>query len=317
MKPTSFSGPRPARNHRRRPGRCAGAVVALLAVGAVAACSSSKTASTTSSGGTPAALSKRSGAAAPSGAGGGGQAAASALVALASKGPIYGPPTGTVDPSALHAATAADIKAFSYKPLGKVKKVAVVVASRDAAGLVQLGNLIAATLSKLNIGSQQFYADFTPTGDQAAMNSALAVDPSAIVLVTITPAAVTAQLATAASRHIPVVDGTSSAEVDGGNLAGYGPGSQNMIQILQAAYIVAHGGPKASSVWLTLPSFPQTESSAGIAYLKAVCSGCTVVQSTMTCRRRSARWRSGSSSPQPCGHTRRHSSSPRRRAASR
>ena len=249
-------------------------VVAIAAIASLTACSSS-------SGGGSAGSSAAS-ASTPAASGDSGVTTAKNLLALARKGLIYGPTSGNVNPSSLHAATASDIDAFDYKPLSNVKDVALVVASQNAPGLVHIGDTMTAILAKLNIGAHTFYGDFTPAGAQTAFNSALASNPSVVVLITITPASVTSQIAAAKARQIPVIDGTASQATDGGDLTAYVSESFNLVQILQAAYIVANGGPKANSVWLTLPTFPDVESPAGLAYLKEICPGCTTTEQTMT-----------------------------------
>ena len=96
----------------------------------------------------------------------GASAAVRQTVELASTKLLYGPTTGPVTQSQLRAPTASDIKALAYKPGGGSKKIAIVSCSAISPQCVHTANLISAYLSKIEISSQIFNADYTPAGNQ-------------------------------------------------------------------------------------------------------------------------------------------------------
>ena len=240
----------------------------LAAAAAVSACSSSSS----GSGDTTGKLADSSGA----------SAAVRQTVELASTKLLYGPTTGPVTQSQLRAPTASDIKAFAYKPGGSGKKIAVVSCAAISAQCVHTANLISAYLSKIKISSQIFNADYTPAGNQAAVDAALAQRPDAIILLAVAPSTIGPEIARAKSARIPIIDGIGTAETDGGNLDAYVPQGSNLYQVATAAQLAVAGNGKTHVHWLTAPAYPELEVSAGTSYLKTECPGCVLTEGTET-----------------------------------
>ena len=212
----------------------------------------------------------------------GASAAVRQTVELASTKLLYGPTTGPVTQSQLRAPTASDIKAFAYKPGGSGKKIAVVSCAAISAQCVHTANLISAYLSKIKISSQIFNADYTPAGNQAAVDAALAQRPDAIILLAVAPSTIGPEIARAKTAGIPIIDGIGTAETDGGNLDAYVPQGSNLYQVATAAELAVAGNGKTHVHWLTAPAYPELEVSAGTSYLKAECPGCVLTQGTET-----------------------------------
>jgi ABC-type sugar transport system substrate-binding protein len=236
------------------------------------------TPSASSAAGSSAAQSSGASAAANSGA----SAAAKETVALAGAKLLYGPTTGPVTQSELRAPRESDIRAFPYKPAATGKKVVIVSCSAISPQCVHTATLISEYLAKLQIKSVIFNADYTPAGNQAAVDSALAQNPNAIILLAVAPSTIGPEIAQAHARHIYVVDGIGTAQTDGGNLDAYVPQGSNLYQVAVAAELAVAGNGKTNVHWLTAPAYPELEVAAGTAYLKEACPGCTLTQGTET-----------------------------------
>jgi ABC-type sugar transport system substrate-binding protein len=253
----------------RRSRRALSALAAAVTIATLASGCSSSSPSTEDAAGQPAGAS-------------GGSAAVRQTVELATTKLLYGPTTGPVTQSQLRAPTAADIKAFAYKPGGSGKNVAVVSCAAISGQCVHTAALISGYLEKLGIGSRVFNADYTPAGNQAALDAALAQKPDAIILLAVAPSTIGPQIDRAKANRIPIIDGIGTAETDGGNLDAYVPQGSNLYQVATAAQLAVTGDGKTQVHWLTAPAYPQLEVSAGTAYLKAECPGCVLTEGTET-----------------------------------
>jgi len=222
------------------------------------------------------------GAAAKSADSSGASAAARQTVELANTKLLYGPTTGPVTQSQLRAPTASDIKPFAYKPGGSRKTIAIVSCAAISPQCVHTANLISAYLSKIKISSQIFNADYTPAGNQAAVDAALAQRPDAIILLALAPSTIGPEIARAKSARIPIIDGIGTASTDGGNLDAYVPQGSNLYQVATAAQLAVAGNGKTHVHWLTAPAYPQLEVSVGTSYLKTGCPGCVLTEGTET-----------------------------------
>ena len=248
--------------HARKYGlRSVAAVVATLAL--VSGCSSESSGSTGSSSSTGAA------------------ASVTQTAQLANTKLLYGPTTGHVSQDQLRAPTASDIKAFAYKPSGH-KKVAVISCAAISGQCVHTAELISDYLSKLDISAQIFNADYTPAGNQASLDAALAQHPDAIILLAVAPSTIGPQIARAKAAGIPIVDGIGTADTDGGDLDAYVPQGSNLYQVAAAAQLAVLGNGATHVHWLTAPAYPQLEVSAGTSYLKKECPGCVLTEGTET-----------------------------------
>jgi ABC-type sugar transport system substrate-binding protein len=215
-----------------------------------------------------------------------GESGASAAVRqtaeLANTRLLYGPTTGPVAQSQLRAPTASDIKPFAYTPGGGSKKIAIVSCAAISPQCVHSANLISAYLSKIKISSQIFNADYTPAGNQAAVDAALAQRPDAIILLALAPSTIGPEIARAKSAKIPIIDGIGTAETDAGNLDAYVPQGSNLYQVATAAQLAVAGKGKTNVHWLTAPAYPQLEVPVGTSYLKTECPGCVLTEGTET-----------------------------------
>ncbi|MFD7446637.1 hypothetical protein [Streptomyces sp. NPDC059909] len=209
-------------------------------------------------------------------------AAAQRVVELASTKLLYGPTAGTVDPAQVRAPRAADVKAFPFKPGGRTLKFGLVTCAAISPQCTHTATITAAYLRKLGIGSRIFASDYTPAGNQRAMNAALAYQPDAIIQLALAPSTIGAQLAQAKKRHIPVIGGIATKATDGGHLDAYVPQSANLYQAAAAAQLAIAGKGSTNVHWLSAPEFPQLEVGAGTHFLKAVCPGCTLTEGTET-----------------------------------
>lgn len=195
---------------------------------------------------------------------------------------LYGPTTGPVTQSQLRAPTASDIKAFAYTPGGGSKKIAIVSCAAISPQCVHTANNIAAYLSKIKVSSQIFNADYTPAGNQAAVDAALAQRPDAIILLALAPSTIGPEIARAKSAKIPIIDGIGTAETDAGNLDAYVPQGSNLYQVATAAQLAVAGNGKTNVHWLTAPAYPQLEVPVATSYLKTECPGCVLTEGTET-----------------------------------
>jgi ribose transport system substrate-binding protein len=255
----------------------AAVVLATLAVAALlAGCGSTSSNSSSSS-----AVNAANTGSSSTSSGGGALAAAQNVVKLAETKLLYGPTTGPAAPSQLRAPTAADIHVMPYKaPAGK--SIVFVSCSAQSGQCTHSAEIGVAFLAKLGVQSSVVQSDYTPAGNQRAMSTAIAKNPSAIITLAIAPSTIGPQIATAKSRGIPVVDGYGTASVDGGNLSAYVPQGSSLYQIAAGAQMIALTKGKGSVVWLNAPEFPELEVGAGTSYFKAACPGCTLTQSTET-----------------------------------
>ncbi|GAA4537136.1 hypothetical protein GCM10023175_05170 [Pseudonocardia xishanensis] len=195
---------------------------------------------------------------------------------------LYGPTSGVVDPAQLRAPQASDIKAVPFSAAGKNLKIAVVSCAAISPQCRHTSDITAAYLAELGIASQIFSSDYTPAGNQQAMNSALAYQPDAIIEYAVAPSTIGAQIAEAQSRRIPVIGGIATKATDGGNLDAYVPQGSNLYQIAAAAQMTVAGRGAVNVHWLNAPEFPQLEVGAGTAFLKTVCPGCGLSEGTET-----------------------------------
>jgi ABC-type sugar transport system substrate-binding protein len=226
-----------------------------------------------------------SGATTASGAAAGGSANvadARAVAALASKNLLFGPTTGSAAQSQLRAPTAADVKAFPYKPGGPSRKVVWVSCAPVSGQCTHTAEIGKAYLAKLGIGGSVVQSDYTPAGNQRALDTALASKPDAIVIVAIAPSTIGPEIARAKAAHIPIVDGIGTRETDKGDLDAYVPQGSNLYQIAAAAQTIAASGGKGSIHWLNAPEFPQLEVAPGTQYVKTACPACKLTEGTET-----------------------------------
>jgi ABC-type sugar transport system substrate-binding protein len=203
-------------------------------------------------------------------------------VELANTKLLYGPTTGNVSQEQLRAPEASDIKAFAYKPSGDAKKVAVISCAPISGQCVHTAELISDYLSKLHIAAQIFNADYTPAGNQAALDAALAQHPDAIIILAVAPSTIGPQIARAKAAGIPIVDGIGTSDTDGGDLDAYVPQGSNLYQVAAAAQLAVLGKGATHVHWLTAPAYPQLEVGAGTSYLKKECPGCVLTEGTET-----------------------------------
>jgi ABC-type sugar transport system substrate-binding protein len=139
-----------------------------------------------------------------------------------------------------------------------------------------------AYFAKLGVGGSVVQADFTPAGNQRALDNALAQKPDAIVTVAIAPSTIGPQIAKAKAARIPLVDGIGTRQTDKGDLDAYVPQGSNLYQIAAAAQMIVGGGSEGKIHWLDAPEFPQLEVGPGRQYVKQTCSGCKLTSGTET-----------------------------------
>jgi hypothetical protein len=183
----------------------------------------------------------------------------------------------------LRAPEESDIQAFAYKPTaGEKPTIAILSCAAISPQCVHTTDLIHAYLEKLDIDSFIIHSDYTPAGNQQAMNTALAKDPSAIILDGIAPKTIGPQIATAKERGVFVAAVVGTPDTIGGDLDAYVPQGANLYQAAVAAQITAETEGKGVVTWLTAPEFPELEEYAGTDYLKQVCPACSLTEGTET-----------------------------------
>jgi ABC-type sugar transport system substrate-binding protein len=261
----------------RRRGIAASAVSVMIAAGLVAGCGSSSSNSSSSS------PSKAAGTASSSTAqsGGGAVATAQHVATLAETKLLYGPTTGPATASQLHAPTAADINVLPYKPPSG-KSIVFVSCSAESGQCTHSAEIGKAFLAKMGISSTVVQSNYTPAGNQQAMNTALAMKPDAIIMLAIAPSTIGAQIAQAKAQHVPVVDGYGTEPIDGGDLSAYVPQGSSLYQIASGAEMIAAAGAKANVLWYSAPEFPELEVPAGISFFKSTCPTCHLATGTVT-----------------------------------
>jgi ABC-type sugar transport system substrate-binding protein len=194
---------------------------------------------------------------------------------------LYGPTTGPAKAAQLRAPEPGDISAYPYKPGGPKRTIAMISCAPISGQCTHTAEITKAYLAKIGIGGTVVQSDYTPAGNQRAMNTALGQKPDAIILYAVAPSTIGPQLAKAKAAHIPVVDGIGTAETDKGNLDAYVPQGSNLYQIAAGAQMAVTGkDPKVR--WLSAPEFPQLEVDPGIGFLKEACSGCDVSTGDVT-----------------------------------
>ena len=195
----------------------------------------------------------------------------------------YGPTTGLAKPDELRAPEASDIDAFEYKPIdGPAPTAAIVSCAAIAPACVHTAELIQAYLAKLDIDSDIVHSDYTPAGNQRAMNTALSKDPTAIFTIAVSPSTVGPQIKRAKAEDIFVIDAVGTEETDGGDLDAYVPQGSNLFQIALAAQLALSIEGKGAVTWLDAPAFPELEVRAGTDFFMQVCPGCTLTEDDVT-----------------------------------
>jgi ABC-type sugar transport system substrate-binding protein len=256
----------------------------LVATALLAGCGGTSSSSSTSAGASTSA-SGAAGASTSSTAGSGSSAsamkAAQQIVTLAETKLLYGPTTGPATASQLHAPTDADIQVFPYKPSGS-KSIVFVSCSAESGQCTHSAEIGKAFLDKLGVKSTVVQSNYTPAGNQQAMNTALSLKPNAIITLAIAPDTIGPQIATAKSDGIPVLDGYGTEPIDGGNLSAYVPQGSSLYQIAAAAELIASTNGKGSVAWLSAPEFPELEVDAGTSFFKSTCSTCALISGTET-----------------------------------
>jgi ABC-type sugar transport system substrate-binding protein len=249
--------------------------VVLVVAGLLAGCGSTTSTSSTSA----AAAADVSSA---SGSPGGAATSAAKVVTLAETKLLYGPTTGPATASQLRAPTAADIHVFPYKASGSSKSIVFVSCSAESGQCTHSAEIGKAFLAKLGIRSTVVQSDYTPAGNQQAMNTAISLKPNAIITLAIAPSTIGPQIATAKAQGIPVVDGYGTQPIDGGSLSAYVPQGSSLYQIAAAAQLIASTKGKGSVAWLSAPEFPELEVGAGTSYFKSACTSCDLIPGTET-----------------------------------
>lgn len=208
---------------------------------------------------------------------------AARVAKLANTTLLYGPTTGAVKADQLRAPEPSDIKAFAYKPsAGPKPTIAILSCAAVSAQCVHTTDLIHAYLGKLDIESSIINSDYTPAGNQQAMNTALSKNVDAIILDGIAPKTIGAQLARAKESGVFVAAVVGTPDTIGGNLDAYVPQGANLYQAAVAAQITVETEGRGVVTWLTAPEFPELEEFAGTGFLKEVCPGCSLTEGTET-----------------------------------
>jgi ABC-type sugar transport system substrate-binding protein len=195
---------------------------------------------------------------------------------------LYGPTTGMASAAQLRAPKPGDISAYPYKLGGPKRSVAIISCAPISGQCTHTAEITKAYLAKIGIGGTVVQSDYTPAGNQRAMNTALSQHPDAIILYAVAPSTIGPQIAKAKAAKIPVVDGIGTSALDKGNLDAYVPQGSNLYQIAAGAQMAVAGGKNAKIHWLSAPEFPQLEVEPGVAFLKEVCPGCDVSTGTET-----------------------------------
>lgn len=212
-----------------------------------------------------------------------GQEAAERVVELAKTSLLYGPTTGLATPDELRAPEASDIDAFEYEPIdGPTPTAAIVGCATIAPACVHTAELIQAYLAKLDIDSEIVYSDYSPAGNQRAMNTALSKDPTAIFTIAVSPSTVGPQIERAKAAGIFVIDAVGTEETDGGDLDAYVPQGSNLFQIALAAQLALSIEGEGAVTWLDAPAFPELEVRAGTDFFKQVCPACSLTEDDVT-----------------------------------
>jgi ABC-type sugar transport system substrate-binding protein len=256
-------------------GRSLSIALAVALTGGIAGCGSSNSSSSTN------VASKATTSSAQGGSTSSALADAQRVVSLAETKLLYGPTTGPATASQLHAPTAADIRVFPYKPPSG-KSIVFVSCSAESGQCTHSAEIGKAFLAKMGIRSTVVQSDYTPAGNQQAMNTALAMKPSAIITLAIAPSTIGTQIVQAKAQHIPIVDGYGTEPIDGGDLSAYVPQGSSLYQIASGAEMIAAAADKASVLWLSAPEFPELEVNAGISFFKSTCPTCHLVTGNVT-----------------------------------
>ena len=257
--------------------RGVGALATLAVAALLAGCGSSTSSSSSAS----ASGAVGTGSSSSASSGGGALAAAQNIVHLAETKLLYGPTTGPATSSQLGAPTAAEIHVMPYKPPAG-KSIVFVSCSAQSGQCTHSAEIGVALLAKLGVHSTVVQSDYTPAGNQRAMNAAIAQKPSAIITLAIAPSTIGPQIAAAKAQGIPVVDGYGTAPIDGGNLSAYVPQGSSLYQVAAGAELIDLTKGKGSVVWLNAPEFPELEVGAGTSYFKSACPSCNLIQGTET-----------------------------------
>jgi ABC-type sugar transport system substrate-binding protein len=202
-------------------------------------------------------------------------------VNLAENKLLYGPTTGPATVSQLSAPTASEIHVMPYKPSAG-KSIVFVSCSAQSGQCTHSSEIGKEFLAKLGVSSTVVQSDYTPAGNQRAMNAAIALKPNAIILLAIAPSTIGPQIATAKAQGIKVVDGYGTGPIDGGNLDAYVPQGSGLYQMAAGAQTIALSNGKGSVLWLAAPEFPELEVGAGTSLFKSACPGCTLIPGTET-----------------------------------
>jgi ribose transport system substrate-binding protein len=207
---------------------------------------------------------------------------AARVAKLAQTSLLYGPTTGTAKAAQLRAPKSGDISAYPYKPDGRKRSVAIISCAPVSGQCVHTAEMTKAYLAKIGIAGTIVQSDYTPAGNQRAMNTALSQKPDAIIIYAVAPSTIGPQIAKAKAAKIPIVDGIGTSAGDKGNLDAYVPQGSNLYQIALGAQMAVAGGKSAKIHWLSAPEFPQLEVETGVDFLKEVCAGCDVSTGTET-----------------------------------
>lgn len=204
------------------------------------------------------------------------------LTELAGTSLVYGPGTGPVDVNSLRAPEADDIKPISYEPGKDKKRVAIVSCSPISGTCAHMSRTAEKFLAKLQIETRVYESDYTPAGNQRAVDNAIGIKPDAIYLVSIQPVTISQQIARAKAAGIKVVAGVGTNKINKGDLDAYVAPGYNMFQALSALQLIAASDGKAKVKWLSAPEFPELEEQAGIDVFKQNCSDCELSEGTET-----------------------------------
>jgi ABC-type sugar transport system substrate-binding protein len=209
-------------------------------------------------------------------------AEASKIVKLAETRLLAGPTTGTVTASEIEAPQESDIQVMPYQANGPVKKLAFVVCSPLSAQCMHEGQIGKEFAAKLGIESVIENADYTPAGNQRAMNAALGAQPDAIITLAIAPGTIGPQMAQAKKEGIAVIDGEGSEKTNEAGFDAYVPQSSNLYQIAYAAKVIEESEGKGNIVWLNAHEFPQLEVPSAVKFVESTCSECTITEGSET-----------------------------------
>lgn len=190
--------------------------------------------------------------------------------------------TGTKIPlSAIAKIKAIQVPAGAVGPGSKKRKVALICVA-PSAGCTRAEDYEMKVLQSFGWDVTKISAEATPQGWQSAFDTAISQHVDAISATSISPSAVSAQLAEAKKAGIVTVDSAQSPELNGGGYDAMIDFRHALGKQLLAMYAINDSGGKAKMVNITLAGIPDLDVKNVQDMVSSTCAGCSFKQVKMT-----------------------------------